>query len=161
MDRPATTFLAAPRIVHGDAMLMFGLAERCPMVGSPAIPSQWNRFLPHLGHIDGQIGSVVYGVIYNADDSGTYDYLCAVAVREFPTHPAEFTRLRIAPQTYAVFEHREHISAIASTWKAIWEQGLAAAGLKASDGPAFERYDENFDGRTGLGGLEIWVPVQG
>ena len=28
------------------------------------------------------------------------------------------------------------------------------------DGPAFERYDERFDGRTGLGGLELWIPVR-
>jgi AraC family transcriptional regulator len=58
-----------------------------------------------------------------------------------------------------VFEHREHVSAIAGTWKAIWEHGLADAGWKVLDGPAFERYDERFDGRTGLGGFEIWVPV--
>ncbi len=160
MNQPATTPIAAPRIVKADAMLMFGLAERCPQLAHPAIPSQWNAFLPHMGHIDGQIGNVAYGVIYNSDDSGTYDYLCAVQVREFPSEPANFTRLRIAPQTYAVFEHHGHVSAIANTWKSIWEHGLANAGLRASDGPAFERYDETFDGRTGLGGFEIWVPVQ-
>jgi AraC family transcriptional regulator len=29
-----------------------------------------------------------------------------------------------------------------------------------SDGPAFERYGAQFDGRTGLGGFEIWVPIR-
>jgi AraC family transcriptional regulator len=159
MDQQTSSSLAPPRIVQADAMLVFGLARRCPMVGNPAIPAQWNSFLPHLGHIDRQIGDVAYGVIYNADDSGEYDYLCGVAVREFPSGPAEFTRLRIPPQRYAVFEHCGHVAAIAGTWKAIWEHGLADAGLKAADGPAFERYDEKFDGRTGLGGFEIWVPV--
>jgi AraC family transcriptional regulator len=43
-----------------------------------------------------------------------------VEVSEFPSHPAKFARLRIPPQTYAVFEHREPISAIGGTWKAIW-----------------------------------------
>jgi AraC family transcriptional regulator len=160
MDQETKTPLAPPRIVKADAMLIFGLARRCAAAGDPGIPSQWNQFLPHLGHIEGQIGNVAYGVIYNADDSARFDYLCGVAVREFPNGPAEFTRLRIPPQTYAVFEHREHIAAIASTWTAIWEHGLADAGLRAADGPAFERYDERFDGRTGLGGLEIWVPVK-
>lgn len=112
------------------------------------------------GQIEGQIGNIAYGVIYNSDDSGNHDYLCAVAMREFPNHPAEFTRLRIPPQSYSVFEHREHVSAIASTWKAVWEHGLAGAGFEPLDGPAFERYDEKFDGRTGLGGFEIWVPVK-
>jgi AraC family transcriptional regulator len=68
--------------------------------------------------------------------------------------------LRIPPQTYAVFEHRDHISAIATTWKAIWNQALPDSAYKAADGPAFERYPEQFDGRTGLGGLEIWIPVK-
>jgi len=159
MNESSRTSLAAPRLVKSDALLIFGLAQRCPRVGDPGIPAQWNRFLPHLGHIQGQIGNVAYGVIYNADDSGNYDYLCGVAVNEFPSQPPEFTRLRIPPQTYAVFDHRGHVAEIASTWKAIWEHGLA--GLQASDGPAFERYDERFDGRTGLGGLEIRVPVKG
>ncbi len=156
----AKTTLASPRLVKSDAMLLFGLAARCPVAGNPAIASQWNSFAPYLGQIDGQIGNVAYGAIYNSDDSASYDYLCGVAVRTFPSHPAEFTRLRIPPQTYAVFEHREHVSTIVSTWKAIWEYGLLDAGLQASDGPAFERYDERFDGRTGQGGFEIWVPVK-
>jgi len=161
MHHPVDAALSTPRLVKSEALLIFGLGARCPAVGNPAIPSQWNTFLPHLGHIDGQIGNVAYGVIYNSDDSGNYDYICGVAVREFPSHPAEFTRLRIPPQSYAVFEHRSHVSEIANTWKAIWEQGLSGAGFQASDGPAFERYDQRFDGRTGLGGFEIWVPVKG
>jgi AraC family transcriptional regulator len=160
MDQSTTTSLASPRLVTSDVMLIFGLSQRCQQCGDPAIPSQWSSFVPHIGHIDGQVGNVAYGVIYNSDDSGTYDYICGVEVREFPSRPSEFTRLRVPPQRYAVFEHREHVSAIASTWKSIWEHGLDHAGLQAVDGPALERYDEKFDGRTGLGGLEIWVPVK-
>jgi AraC family transcriptional regulator len=160
MNQQTNTRLASPRLVKGDAMLIFGLGQRCPCVGNPAIPSQWNSFLPHFGQIDGQIGNVAYGVIYNSDDSGSYDYICGVAVHEFPAHPPEFTRLRIPPQSYVVFEHHDHVSAVGSTWKTIWEHGLAASGFQALDGPAFERYGEQFDGRTGLGGLEIWIPVK-
>ena len=38
-------------------------------------------------------------------------------------------------------------------------RALSTAGLEATDGPAFERYDARFDPRTGSGGFEIWVPV--
>jgi len=148
--------LASPRIVKSEALLLFGLARRCERLGDPGIPSLWSKFLPHFGHIQGQIGNVAYGAIYNSDDSGRY--LCGVAVTAFPNHPSEFTRLRIPPQTYAVFEHRGHISAIIGTFKAIREHGLA--GLQALEAPTLEVYDERFDGRTGLGGLEIWVPVK-
>lgn len=159
MDQTTNTPLASPRMIKGEALLIFGLGQHYQCQSNAAIPSQWNSFLPHLGQIPGQIGNAAYGVICNFDDSGNYDYICGVAVNEFPSHPPEFMRLRIPSQSYAVFEHRDHISAIASTWKAIWEHGLANSGCQATDGPAFERYSEEFDGRTGLGGLELWVPI--
>jgi AraC family transcriptional regulator len=139
MDQSTTTPLTSARLVRGEALLIFGLGQRCPRMGNPAIPSQWNSFLPYLGHIDGQTSNVAYGVICNSDDSGNYDYICGVAVREFPVRPPEFTRLRIPAQSYAVFEHRDHVSAIASTWKAIWEHGLADNGFEALDATAFQR----------------------
>ena len=158
-DRHTTTLIAAPRVVRSDALLIFGLGERYVRTNA-GIPSQWDRFTPHLGTIPGQIGNVAYGVICNTDEAGSIDYITGVQVREFPDHPAEFTRLRIPPQTYAVFEHRDHVSSINSTWQAIWNDGLPNAGHEATDGPAFERYDERFDGRTGLGGFEIWIPIK-
>ena len=158
MDQATITSLASPRVVESGALLIFGLSERWK--SNAAIPEQWSRFLPHFGHIPGQVGNVAYGVICNSDDSGHYDYVCGVEVTEFPAHPPEFVRMRIPPQTYAVFEHRDHVSTIAATWKAIWEQALASSGHQAADGPAFERYGEEFDSRTGLGGVGIWVPVK-
>jgi AraC family transcriptional regulator len=158
-DRTATTLIATPRIVRSDALLIFGLGERYVRTNA-GIPSQWDRFTPYLGTIPGQVGRVAYGVICNTDEAGSVDYITGVQVREFPDHPAEFTRLRIPPQTYAAFEHPGHVSSISSTWQAIWNEGLPGAGHAATDGPAFERYDERFDGRTGLGGFEIWVPIK-
>jgi AraC family transcriptional regulator len=149
---------APPRVVRSDALLVFGLAQRYHGTNA-GMPSQWERFVAYLGTIPGQIGRETYGVICNTDEAGTIDYICGVRVREFPADPPEFTRLRIAPQTYAVFEHRDHVSTLASTWQEIWNHGLADSGHQAAAGPAFERYGEGFDGRTGLGGLEIWVPI--
>ena len=154
-----TTALAPPRIEKKGAMLIFGLSEHYGQ-SKAGIPSQWSKFVSHLGHISGQIGSVSYGVISNFDESGACDYLCGVAVKEFPAQPPEFMRLRIPAQTYAVFERRDHISSIAAAWQAVWEHGLADAGFQAADGPALERYDEKFDSRTGLGGYELWVPIK-
>jgi AraC family transcriptional regulator len=158
---PTTTVstLATPRIVKGEAKLIFGLSKPCPAAGDPGIPGLWSRLAPYISSIANRIGNNAYGVIHNSDDAGSYDYICGVEVRAFPSEPGEFTRLRISPQTYAVFEHRDHVSAIAGTWRAIWEHGLADAGLKAADGPAFELYGERFNPMTGAGGFEIWVPV--
>ena len=153
------TPLRPPRIVTTDAKLIFGLNKPCSVVGDPGIPGPWSRFTSYIGTIPGQVGGTAYGVIYNSDDTGSYDYICGVEVRSFPKGPQEFTRLRIPPQTYAVFEHRDHVSLIAGTWRNIWEHGLSDAGLKAADGPAFELYGEAFNPMTGAGGFEVWVPV--
>ena len=68
--------------------------------------------------------------------------------------------MRIALAKYAVFEHRGHVPAIAGTWEDVWEHGSAEAGYQASDGPALERYGEEFDGSTGFRGMELWVAVK-
>jgi AraC family transcriptional regulator len=157
IDDKTSTPIAPARVVREDALLIFGLGQRYR--SNAGIPLQWDRFVPYLGTIRNQIGSETYGVICNPDDTGSYEYISGVRVSEFPDDPAEFSRLRIAPQTYAVFEHNDHVSSVGSTWGAIWNHAIADAGYRASDGPAFERYGERFDGRTGLGGFEIWVPI--
>ena len=58
-----------------------------------------------------------------------------------------------------MFLHTDHISTVGATCSATWNQGLPDSGYKATDGPWFERYGEEFSGRTGLGGLEIWIPI--
>lgn len=160
MQPTSTPSIAPSRIVpNHPAMLIFGLGRHYASESMAGIPSQWERFVPHIGHIAGQVGPIAYGVICNADDANNFDYICGVEVSEFPSHPHDYMRLRIPPQTYAVFEHRDHISTIAATCSAIWNQALPDSGYKAADGPWFERYDEKFDGRTGFGGLEIWIPI--
>jgi AraC family transcriptional regulator len=159
MTNTATTYIAPARIDHRDAMLIFGLSQRYTPQTMGGIPSQWEQFLPHFGHIPTQVGIIAYGVIHSSDDAGNCDYLCGTEVSEFPSYPREFTRLRIPPQTYAVFLHTDHISNVGATCSAIWNQGLPDSGYKAADSPWFERYGEEFNGRTGLGGLEVWIPI--
>ena len=80
-------------------------------------------------------------------------------VEELTFRGAGQSLLRIPGQRYAVFFHAGHISAIRMTWRAIFDEWLPAAGLRATNGPEFERYDERFDVTTGDGGVEIWIPV--
>lgn len=150
----------SPRLTSREAFLVFGLSQHYRAGANAAIPSQWHRFGPHIGHIQNEVPGVSFGVVYNVDASNDFDYLCGVEVTRFPDDLESFSRLRIAAARYAVFEHREHISSIQATFTAIWERGLAEAGVKAADAPMFERYDERFDPRTGMGGLEIWVPIE-
>ena len=160
MDETLMTNLEPPRFVDGKPLLIVGLSERYTCESSKAIPSQWQRFGPHIDNIPGQVGKVAYGVCCNSDEAGNFDYICGVEVSDFNDVPAEFARLRIAPQRYAVFRHRDHISSIRRTVNTIWSKWLPESGHEVADAPDFERYDESFDPRTGNGGLEIWVPLK-
>jgi AraC family transcriptional regulator len=134
--------------------------ERYSYETSGAIPSQWQRFVPYIGNIPGQIGSAVaYGVHANTDDAGNLDYLTGVEVESFDGLPKELTRLRIPARRYAVFTHKDHISKVRSTQYTIWSQWLPDSGHEAADAPDFERYDERFNPRTGAGPMEIWIPL--
>ena len=158
MQQPSMP-LEAPRIVRSEPLRIVGLAER--YAGSNAgIPAQWGRF-NESGAISGQLGSVAYGVVHEFDDGGGFTYLCGVAVKEFPSRRGTFARALLPARSYAVWAHREHVSSVFSTCQRIFDQGLADAGLEPEHAPWFERYGEEFDPRTGNGGLEIWVPIRG
>jgi AraC family transcriptional regulator len=152
--------IEAPRFENGKILLIAGIGERCTCQSSAGIPAQWQRFLPHFGSVPGQVGRTAYGVSCNQDDEGNFGYICGVEVSDFSKVPADWSRLRIAPQKYAVFAHREHISTIRSTWNTVWNKWLPESGYEVADAPDFERYGEEFDPRTGTGGLEIWIPVK-
>ena len=160
MDEMPITPLAPPRFENGTPLLIAGLGERYNCESSAGIPAQWQRFVPHLGRIAGQMGQTAYGVCCNGDDAGNFDYLCGVEVADFSRLSRDWGRVRIAAQRYAVFCHREHISAIRKTWSAIWNTWLPGSGHEAADAPNFERYGEEFDPVTGMGGLEIWLPIK-
>lgn len=157
-DKPIT--LAPPRIEAGKTLLIAGLSERYTYATSAAIPSQWQRFHPYIGHVPGQVGQVAYGVFYNTDDGGNMDYMTGIEVRDFSDLPKEFARLRVPEHLYAVFQHHGHVSAIRGTMNAIWNHWLPQSGYEAADAPGLERYDKNFSPETGLGGFEIWIPVR-
>jgi len=160
MDETPTSKLTPPRFVDGKLLLVAGVGERYDCQSSAGIPAQWQRFLPHFGRIPGQVGKLAYGVCCNGDDAGNFDYIAGVQVTDFAQLPREWSRVRIAPQRYAVFTHPGHISTIRATWSSIWNEWLPTSGQERADAPDFECYGETFDPLSGNGGLEIWIPVK-
>ncbi len=160
MDETPNSNMQPPRFLDHKLLLIAGIGERYDCDSSAGIPSQWQRFLPHFGRVPGQVGNVAYGVCCNGDDAGNFDYIAGVEVTDFSALPRDWSRVRVAPQRYAVFTHRGHISTIRGTWNSIWNEWMPASGHERADAPDFERYGENFDPLTGHGGLEIWIPVK-
>jgi len=160
LDETLLIKLEPPRLETGRRLLIAGIGARYTCEASAGIPSQWQRFLPYLDHIRGQIARTAYGVSCNSDDAGNFDYVCGVEVKDFLRIPADWSRVRIAEQKYAVFAQRDHISTIRSTWNTIWNEWLPNSEYEVADAPDFERYGEHFNSTTGTGGFEIWIPVK-
>jgi AraC family transcriptional regulator len=160
MDERLLTQLEPPRFESGRPLLLAGLSARYNSDTSAGVPAQWQRFMPYYGNVPGQIGRTTYGVLYNSDEAGNTDYMTGVEVSDFSGLPEELSRLRIAPQRYAVFSHRDHISTIRRTWHTIFNKWLPESGHEPADAPQFERYSEAFDPVAGTGGLEIWIPLK-
>jgi AraC family transcriptional regulator len=152
--------LDPPRFENGKPMLLAGMMERYNYETVSGIPALWQRFNRHFGTIPGQVGKVAYGVCNNFDDDGNLDYMAAAEVKSFDGLPKEFARLRLAAQRYAVFVHRGHVSKIRGTFHAILSEWMPKSGHEVADAPDFERYAEDFDPRTGNGGIEICIPLK-
>lgn len=160
MEQTVLESLAPPRFVNGKPLLLTGMNERYTCESSAGIPAQWQRFLPHFGNIPGQLDRKAYGAKHNFDDEANFDYLCAVEVRDFSKSPPGFTNLRIPEQRYVVFAHTGHISTIRRTWNTVWNGWFPSSGHEPADAPQFELYGENFSVQTGLGDIELWIPIR-
>ncbi|MDV3349574.1 AraC family transcriptional regulator [Leptothoe sp. LEGE 181152] len=152
--------LSTPRVETLANKRLFGIVERYDCESAAGIPNQWQRFVPYLDNMSKKLGSAAYGVCYNYDDDGVFDYLCGVEVQTDNDLPFGLVQLNLPAQKYAVFSHDGHISEIRSVISAIWSDGLLQSGYEAAAGPMLEKYDETFNSETGLGGFEIWVSIK-
>jgi len=164
MKKSHAVQLEAPRIESAKALRIAGLRERYTSETMKNVPELWSRFGPHIGNIPGQVGRVAYGLCFNALSPDGIDYLAGVEVSSSSALPGEFSVASIPAQKYAIFPHREHVSKLRETLDAI-DKWLPGSGLEVSCGAAeapdfFERYSEEFDPRSGMGGMEVWIPIK-
>jgi AraC family transcriptional regulator len=157
---PGAIQLDPPRIVPGAPMLVVGLSERHSFETTQNIAAQWQRFMAFYGEIQHKADPIPLGVTTRMDEDGNFEYVCGVEVSKFSANPLGLVELRIPAQTYAVFQHRQHVSTIPSTYSAILNNWLPEHNRLAADGPTLERHLATFDPRTGLGGVEIWIPLK-
>jgi len=152
--------LELPRFENGLEMLIAGLMESYTSETRVNIPAQWEHFAPHIGRVPGQIGTTAFGVCTSCQPNSGFEYLTGVEVTSPAALPPEFTSVQIPPQRYAVFSHLKHVSELPETITKIWSLWLPDSGLKAAVSPSFERYTEEFNPQTGMGGMELWIPIQ-
>lgn len=157
----ATTLgLDAPSFHDGPPRLLAGLNATYDMQTRIAIPQQWEQFVSQAAPLADLHGVDCYGVCWNGQSDCRFDYMTAVEVAETQSLPAGFTTLSLPARRYIVFPHRGHVSKIPELVDKIWTQWAPKTGLKFKHDPWFERYSVEFNPTTGLGGMELWIPVE-
>jgi AraC family transcriptional regulator len=156
----STVELAEPRHEERGAFIVAGLGDRFRMDANQGIPSLWQNFQRYEGSL-GERPGYWYGVCGDWGESGEdFLYIAGVEVPRDTDLPKELSVYRFPAQSYLVFRHDTHLSSLQQTMAAIFGRYLPENGYDPSSMPAyFELYDENFDPVTGLGGIELWMPV--
>ncbi len=158
--RAQTLGLGAPRFENGRALDIAGLNASYTPETRRNIPAQWQRFAPSIGKVPGQLGGMTaYGVCWNTRPDCGFDYLAGVEVASSDGLPNDLTTVSLPARRYAVFTHDRHVSKIGETIDAIWTNWAPVCGLNLADAPCFERYTAEFNPATGLGGMELWIPL--
>jgi AraC family transcriptional regulator len=150
-----------PRICDLDATRILGLAEQLTWSETARIPALWQRFMPYMPLIQDWTIGLPIGALFPTGEDGTFEYVAAIPVSRLGSVPRELVGREFPAQTYAVFEHRGHITRIGETYTAIWNRALPEIGRMQADAPVLEDHNPTFDPRTGEGGLTIWVPLAG
>lgn len=159
MTDPAAPRLSPPQFVQWPDRRIGGILRRHHMQTRSTIPDQWAVFDARASDLPGAVPDAWYGVCANSgagDDS--FDYLCGMECAEGPLAPG-LQSLVLPAGRWARFVQPGHVSTMAATWDEIFGHWLGRPGLTPRDGPSTELYLPAFDGRTGEGGFEIWVPV--
>ena len=151
--------LNAPKFMNGPGMKVAGTNVNYTIESRIGIPQQWERFVMKAGSIPGLKGTTFYGVCWNTKPDCSFDYLTGVEVDGQSALPSEYQLVELASRRYAVFAHTSHVSAIPKTLETIWSKWAPECGLAISKAPCFERYTSEFNPMTGMGGMEIWVPL--
>jgi predicted transcriptional regulator YdeE len=152
--------LPAPTFRQGPDLLVAGLNESYGKDTRAKVPQQWERLAAHLGKVPGQVGHDAYGVCRAAGGDCRFEYLAGVPVSSPDRLPEGFTTVKVDARRYAVFTHPGHVSTLPATIDTIWARWAPDCGLPVAHGaPCLERYTPEFDPGTGLGGMEVWVPL--
>ncbi|MCT7666808.1 AraC family transcriptional regulator [Shinella kummerowiae] len=154
------TDLPAPRIETLDAFTIAGLGGDFEPGKAAGIPALWQKFNDYFGHIPGQTDKTAYGVCTMQPGKPSFHYVAGVRIARNQDLPAEFETIAVPAQTWAVFPHHGHVNGIAATIDAAFRTWLPASGRKIGAFPdVLEFYGEDFDPESGLGRVEIWLPL--
>ena len=90
-----------------------------------------------------------------------FDYMCGVQVSDLDRLPADLAHMSIPERRFAVFAHTKSTSPRCRRPWTRSREWLPKQGIEGRDVPfVVEVYEEAFDPITGMGGMEVWVPIK-
>ena len=152
----STPMFPKPEVESMPERRLRGLMRRYTMETRAAIPGQWadyNATVPEPVPLP----SGWFGICRGVGDQGDFDYLCGVDQVEGGEGPDAIT---LPAGRYARFATNAHISTMQAAWAEIVGYWMGQPGLSPASGPQAEFYPPAFDGQTGEGGYEIWIPLE-
>jgi AraC family transcriptional regulator len=164
-DSTLTTPLDPPRLVNRDPMLLTGLRDAMCENFADEIPRLWQTFAGMMGAISHKVDNNCYGLcMKETQDSQELYYMACCEVSDFVDLPAALSPVILPSHCYAVFQHTGPAANIKDTLSAIFDDWLPGSPYMLAQQSAhclhhLEKYGEQFNPVTGLGGLEIWIPV--
>ena len=165
LTTPAKPQLVPVRFEQAGPMLMAGLRETLNENFALQILELWQGFVPLSQDMSHRVDRTSYGLcMKEAPEGQAMYYMAACELSEFVNVPAQLSQVIIPSHTYAVFAHKTHVSKISQTVCKIFDDWLPGSHYQLVQQATnqlhhLERYTEAFDPRTGMGGMEILVPV--
>jgi AraC family transcriptional regulator len=163
---PAQRFaLAPPRFVNREPMLLTGLREAMCENFADEITRLWQDFIGIMDKISHKVDGNCYGLcMKETQDGPELYYMACCEVSDFVDLPSALSPVILPSHCYAVFIHSGPVAHIKQTIFAIFDDWLPHSDYELAQQSAhclhhLEKYSEQFDPVTGLGGMEIWVPV--
>lgn len=151
-----------PKLSELSRLLLVGLSAKCSYRETINIAAQWRTFISeHYDDIPSKVERMPIGMCAVPDDDGCFTYVCAAEVKDSGNPMAGLSYFETEPGAYAVFGHNDHVSTIFDTYAAIWNEALPAMSRRVKNSPVLEFHNDEFDPDTGMGGLTLWIPLEG
>lgn len=153
--------LNQPTFQDNSELCIAGINRRYSMETRLHIPRQWEAFVPRASEIKNAGPVPFFGVSWNTQANCDFDYLTGLEIYGSEELPSDMIAMTLPAGRYAVFSHTGHVSALPKTIDCIWTKWVPDCGLAIAKSPCFELYTSEFNPMTGMGGMEVWIPISG
>jgi AraC family transcriptional regulator len=158
---PMPRILSTPRIDTFPERSFIGPSAEYDMQTRSQIPAQWTAYEREGIKPEGTIPDAWYGVCHSfAPEGDRFEYLCGVEVKGAAHVPPGQSQVLAPAGRWLRMSSRAHVSDVGRAWSELYDEWLPELALKLRPSVVIEYYPPEFDGRTGEGGWELWVPVE-